>query len=82
MTMTFKPEVQFFGPPPPITKMTVEQEFKMRQIEDALKLDSTRKEDIIDIFLALQEQTFVLGNNISQLVKTWPLPQAITQEET
>ena len=62
--------------------MTVEQEFKMRQIEDALKLDSTRKEDIIDIFLALQEQTFVLGNNISQLVKTWPLPQAITQEET
>ena len=80
--MTFKPEVQFFGPPMPITKMTVEQQFKMRQIEDALNKESTRKEDIVDIFLALQEQAFVLGNNISQLVKAWPLKDHnITNEE-
>jgi hypothetical protein len=62
--------------------MTVEQQFKIRQIEDTLKSDGVRKEDMIDVFLMLQEQAFVLGNNISQLVKQWPLPQATTQEET
>ena len=72
MIMTLNENGLSFGPPMPITELTVEQQFKMRQIEDALKLDSTRKEDIIDIFLALQEQTFVLGNNISNLVKQWP----------
>lgn len=63
----------------PITKLTIEQEFKMRQIEDALKQASTRKEDIVDVFLALQEQAFILGNNISQLVKTWPIHPSITE---
>jgi hypothetical protein len=54
----------------PITKMTMEQEFKMRRLEDLLpKAD---KEDIITLFIALQEQCYVLGNNVSQLVKQWP----------
>jgi hypothetical protein len=65
--------------------MTMEQQFKMRQIEDALNHPSTRKEDIITVFLALQEQCFVLGNNVSNLVKQWPIhplkDQAITREE-
>ena len=47
----------------------MEQEFKMRQIEDALK--NANKDDIITVFLALQRQCFVLGNNVSQLVKLW-----------
>lgn len=54
----------------------MEQEFKLRQIEDALKHPDTRKEDIITIFLALQRQSFVLGNNVSNLIKKWPLPTA------
>ena len=54
----------------PITALTLEQDLKMRQIEDALK--HAQKEDIITVYLALQRQCFVLGNNISQLVKTWP----------
>ena len=37
----------------------------MRQIEDALQ--TADKEDIITVFLALQRQTFVLGNNMSNL---------------
>ena len=57
----------------PITKLTIEQEFKMRQIEDAVNSPAASKEDIITVFLALQEQTFILGNNISQLVKLWPI---------
>lgn len=47
----------------------MEQQFKMRQIEDYLqKVD---KEEIITVFLALQRQCFVLGNNVQQLVKQW-----------
>ena len=72
--MTSNDENQFFGPPPPITELTLEQEFKVRQIEDAIKRDDVRKEDIITIFLALQRQNFVLGNNMSNLLKHWNLP--------
>ena len=64
----------------PITKLTMEQEFKLRRLDDLLpKAD---KEDIITLFMALQEQCFVLGNNVSQLVKQWPSHQATTEEET
>ena len=56
----------------PITRLTLEQDLKMRQIEDALK--HAQKEDIVTVYLALQRQCFVLGNNISQLVKEWPSP--------
>lgn len=62
----------------------MEQQFKLKQIEDALRHPDTKKEDIITIFLALQHQTFVLGNNVSNLIKQWPLPstaQATTAEE-
>ena len=47
----------------------MEQQFKMRQIEDYLQ--HADREDIITVFLALQRQCFVLGNNVSQLVKQW-----------
>jgi hypothetical protein len=54
----------------------------MRQIEDALKSKETSKEDIITIFLALQRQCFVLGNNMTNLLKEWnkPQDQHITEE--
>ena len=51
----------------------MEQQFKMRQIEDALQ--KADKEDIITIFLALQRQCFVLGNNMTNLLKNWNKPQ-------
>lgn len=75
-----------FGPPPPVVELKVEQQFKLRQIEDALRDPETRKEDIITIFMALQKQCFILGNNVSNLISKWPLPtaqdQATTSEET
>jgi len=52
----------------------MEQKFKLRQIEDALRHPESSKEDIITVFLALQQQTFVLGNNMSNLIKKWPAP--------
>jgi hypothetical protein len=53
----------------------MEQQFKMRQIEDALNQSKGQIDDIITLFLALQKQCFVLGNNVSNLVSKWPIPQ-------
>ena len=54
--------------------MTMEQQFKLKQIENALRDPESKKEDIITVFLALQRQCFVLGNSMSNLVKKWPTP--------
>ena len=53
----------------PITSLTMEQEFKMRQLTDGCEKAS--KEDLVTILLALQRQTFVLGNNLKQLLDLW-----------
>jgi hypothetical protein len=58
----------------------MEQEFKMRRIEDALNNPDTKKEDMITVFLALQRQCFVLGNNMNQLLKQWQNPPLTTPE--
>ena len=49
----------------------------MRQIEDAIRGDID-KEDLITVFLALQRQCFVLGNNMSNLLKQWNKPQDLS----
>jgi len=72
--MTSTPSPSNYGPPPPITELTLEQQFKMRQIEDALKNEESAKEDIITVFLALQKQNFVLSNSLTNLLKNWPKP--------
>src|SRR5210317_408044 len=72
--MTSTPSPSSYGPPPPITELTLEQEFKLRQIEDALNKPNTRKEDIITVFMALQKQNFVLSNSLTNLLKNWPRP--------
>lgn len=77
--MTSTPSPSNFGPPPPITDVTLEQEFKLRQIEDALNKPDTRKEDIITVFMALQKQNFVLANSLSNLLKQWPRPTQLDQ---
>ena len=53
----------------PIMDLTMEQEFKMRQLTDGVEKAS--KEDLITILLALQRQSFVLGNNLRQLLNEW-----------
>ncbi len=60
----------------------MEQQFKLRQIEDALRNEETKKEDIITIFMALQKQCFILGNNMSNLISKWPLPTPQVQTTT
>ena len=43
-------------------QLTLEQDFKMRVIEDNLKKNYDKKEDVITVFLALQRQNFALSN--------------------
>ena len=52
----------------------MEQQFKLRQIEDALNNSKREIDAIITLFLALQRQCFVLSNNVSNLVSKWPTP--------
>ena len=62
---------QSSGLPPPVTKLTVEQDLKMRLLHDALTSPEAKKEDIITIFMALQHQCFVLSNSLTNLVTQW-----------
>ena len=70
--MTQKNKKLDFGLPNPITKLTYEQDLRMRILED--RLNQTyydHKKDIITLFLALQRQNFVLGNSLTNLLKKW-----------
>ena len=49
--------------------LTMEQDFKMRVIEDQLRDNYNRKEDVITLFLALQRQNFALGNALKNFME-------------
>jgi hypothetical protein len=78
--MTSTNQSPFYGaPPPPILSLTVEQDFKMRRIEDMLP--TADKEDLITVFVALQRQNFILSNNLTQLLQNWNKPDLTTTNE-
>ena len=60
-------------------ELTMEQQFKLRQIEDLIK--EANKEDIITVYLALQKQNFCLANTVTNLVKKWPNRPLLTTHE-
>ena len=60
-------------------ELTMEQQFKLRQLEDLLK--TADKADIITVYLALQKQNFCLSNTVSNLVKQWPSRPLLTTPE-
>ena len=47
----------------------MEQDFKMRVIEDNLRKHYDKKEDVIVVFLALQRQNFALTNVLKKLLE-------------
>ena len=70
--MTQQNRKSSYGLPAPITKLTVEQDLKMRILKDKLNENyDNHKEDIITLFLALQKQNFVLGNSLTNLLEKW-----------
>ena len=80
--MTTRKKNQSSGPPPPITKLTIEQDLKLRQLEIQLAKPETKKEDIATVMIALQEQAFVLSNCIKNLIEKWPKPPTTTDPRT
>ena len=79
MNMTYPTNASDFGPPPPITSLTMEQEFKIRQITDALKdLKHKRRTSLLSSLHSAS--VFVLSNNMSQLLKQWNLPPTTPEE--
>ena len=72
MIMTQKNKKLDFGLPNPITKLTYEQDLRMRILEDRLnETYDNHKKDFILLFLALQKQNFVLGNSLTNLLEQW-----------
>ena len=70
--MTQQNKKSAYGLPAPITKLTYEQDLKMRILKDKLNENyDNHKEDIITLFLALQKQNFVLGNSLTNLLEKW-----------
>ncbi len=69
-----KKENQYYGVPQPITKLTVEQDLKLRLIKDSIENPDTPREDVNTVFLALQKQNFVLANSLTNLLEKWPKP--------
>ena len=78
--MTSKNKNLSYGPPPPITELTLEQDLKMRQLEIALERGDVDFEDFKTVFIALQKQNFVLCNSISNLIEKWPKVQPTINE--
>ena len=60
-------------------EVTMEQEFKLRQLADLL--ETADKKDIITVYLALQKQNFCLANTVTNLVKKWPQRPLLTTHE-
>ena len=54
----------------------------MRQLEILLNKPQAKKEDLIIVMLALQEQAFVLSNCIKNLIEKWPKPPTTTDPRT
>ena len=77
--MTSINENQYRGLPAPVTELTMEQDLKLRLLYDGLTNPETQKEDMITVFMALQEQNFVLSNSLTNLVKKWPTNPALAQ---
>ena len=71
--MTLPKKNQSYGPPPPITELTLEQDLKLRVLHDKLQEGyHDKKEDVITLLLALQHQNFIMSNSIENLIHKWP----------
>ena len=80
--MTSKRSDQSYGLPAPITKLTYEQDLRLRVIEDRVREGyHEHKDDIITFVMALQHQNFVLSNSLTNLVEKWPKAQLTINED-
>jgi hypothetical protein len=58
----------------------MEQDLKMRVLEDRLNSGEVDYKDIVTVFIAMQRQNFVLANSLINLVNKWPkVPPTINE---
>ena len=81
MIMTSINSNQNYGPPPPVTELTMDQDLKLRQFEIALNRDDIDIKDVITVLLAMQKQNFLMGNSITNLLDKWPKVRHTTNED-
>ena len=60
----------------------MEQDLKLRQLELMCSKPETKKEDLVTVLIALQEQAFVLSNCVKNLIDKWPKPPTTTDPRT
>ena len=70
-----------YGPPPPITELTLDQDLKLRQLELKLNSGDVNMKDFATLFIALQHQNFVMANSIKNLLEKWPKDHPIINED-
>ena len=70
-----------YGPHPPITKLTMEQDLQMRKLELSLNSGKVNYDDVVTVFLAMQKQNFLMGNSIKNLIDKWPKVHPTINEE-
>jgi hypothetical protein len=58
--------------------LTLEQEFRLKQIQEAINQPGVRIEDLKTLYLALTRQNYALTNSIKQLLKEWPTTSQAT----
>jgi hypothetical protein len=63
----------------PVTDITLEQEFKLKRMEELLK--RCPQDQMIELFLQLQKTNFILTNNVGQLLAQWNLPHTTLEEQ-
>ena len=59
----------------------MEQDLKLRLIEDKLNSGDVDYKDVVTLFMALQHQNFVLANSLTNLVEKWPKVQPTINDE-
>ena len=69
MTMIPRNKHPNSGHPKKPLLLTMEQQFKMRVIEDNLRKHYDKKEYVVTVFLALQIQNFALTNALKDLIE-------------
>tara|TARA_Y100001938_G_scaffold128873_1_gene183153 strand:- start:337 stop:648 length:312 start_codon:yes stop_codon:yes gene_type:complete len=80
MIMTSTKSNPSYGPPPPITELTLDQDLKLRQIELKLNSGNVNMKDVATLFIALQHQNFVMANCLKNLLEKWPKVPPTTNE--
>lgn len=73
MTTTWTYSSPSFGPPPPVTELTIEQRLTLSKFM-TLQVRSQEAQELKDLVISLQTQAFMLGNNMRNLLSHWPMP--------